>query len=198
MGKAEYSKRLGGTVSECSPMLHTQRAAFGAALLCQGDAGLCPVCVQPGALVKSQADGEGAWEQHLAAIQSYLQSCRGVSSGSDVCVPSPGGAQDRDSTWDFTPEKLSSLHHCDKAGMQQGAGTHGDVITHRSFLFSPGQGSRKMWHQWGWSGAKQPRDQQPRVPLLSHGQAEEAQPHHSSLPASVCLVSHGANASVWK
>lgn len=113
-----------------------------------------PACVQPGALEKSQADGDGAWEKHLAAIQSYLQSCHGVLSGSDVCVPSPGGAQDRDSTWDLTPDKQSSLQHCDKAGTQQGAGIQ------RNFLFSPGQGSRKMW---GWSGAKQPRDQQPRA-----------------------------------
>lgn len=56
MGKALYSKSLGGVVSECSLVLHTQKAAFGAALLCQGDASLCPACVQPGAL----ADGDGA------------------------------------------------------------------------------------------------------------------------------------------
>lgn len=95
MDKAPYSKSLGGAMSECS--LHTQKAAFGAALLCQGDASLCPACVQPGALAKSQADGDSAWEKHSAAIQSYLQSCCGISSGSDVCVPSPGQAQDRDS-----------------------------------------------------------------------------------------------------
>lgn len=70
--------------------------------------------------MKSQVDGDGAWEKHSAAIQSYLQSCRGVSSGSDVCVPSPGGARDRDSAQDLTPESLSSLQHHDKAGTQQG------------------------------------------------------------------------------
>lgn len=102
------------------PLLHTQKAAFGAALLCQGDASLCPACVQLGALVKSQADGDGAWEKHSAAIQSYLQSCLGVSSGFDVCVPSPGGAWDRDDAQDLTPESLSSLQHRDKAGTQQG------------------------------------------------------------------------------
>lgn len=70
--EAPYSKTLGGAVSECTLMLHTQKVDFGAALLCQGDASLFPACVLPRALAKSQADGDSAWEKHLAAIQSYL------------------------------------------------------------------------------------------------------------------------------
>lgn len=77
-------------------------------------------------------------------------------------------------------------------------GTRGEAITHGNLLCSPSKGSRKIWHQWGWSGVKHPRDQQPRVPLLSHEQAEEAQPHHWSPPASGCLDSPAANANVWK
>lgn len=38
----------------------------------------CVLPVQPRALTKSQADGYSAWKKHSAAVQHYLQSCRGA------------------------------------------------------------------------------------------------------------------------
>lgn len=60
MDEASHPKTLCGAVPECSLLLHTQKAAFGAALLSQGEASRCPACAAQGPHKKS-----GRWLQRL-------------------------------------------------------------------------------------------------------------------------------------
>ena len=69
---------------------------------------------------------------------AICRAAAGPASGSDTCVSSLGGPQDRDSAWDLTTQRdqhPSSIRG--KAGAQREAAARGD------FLPSPGQGSRE-------------------------------------------------------
>lgn len=69
---------------------------------------------------------------------AICRAAAGPASGSGTCVPSPGGAWDRDSTWDLTAQQ--DRHPSSSRGK---AGAQREAIAHGDFLSSPGQGSRE-------------------------------------------------------
>lgn len=77
-----------------------------------GEKPACVLPVWPGALVKSQADGSSAWEQHSAAIQRYLQRCRGAGEQPQrMCPLSWGSLGQRQLLGPHRTAGLASLQH---------------------------------------------------------------------------------------
>lgn len=202
-----------GHASEQSFASHPESCLWSSSALPGRRQPVCCLC-SPGPSGKVRQMVTASGKSTRLPSSSIYRAAAGLASSFNMCVPSSGGAQDRDSAQDLAAVRPASPQHlwqvwASAKGSYPWSGYPWGSYYHGDFLSSPDEVSRETY-QCGEGGrqgqglvAKYPRDWQPREPLHPRPctQALSRQRRLSCAPtfaSSWCFLSPAANDSTWR